>query len=212
MEENNSYYCERFSLENLLLFLHLFTGAICVLTFLLPVNGSCAPEITFRNNLIGFDTMLPGEILSNNSDAQSIDEGSFSPESSWYGNIAEEGLAPGDLQTVYAQLTFSRWTNESGSNRKWLWRYRQRKNEHPSQPSFSVSYSIEDPFGNSNRLTHSSDNASWLEATVIDEKIINDSNNRRWIFKGSARIEFNISNAHRSGNYYGVIYTTLTYL
>ncbi|MCW8819827.1 MAG: hypothetical protein OQK61_05900, partial [Ignavibacteriaceae bacterium] len=168
--------------------------------------------ITFRNNLIRFYAMEPDEIFSNNNEAQSVSEGTFEPEISWNGGIVDEGLVIGDLQTVYNSLTFSRWTKNTESNRPWLWRYRQQKNEHPSQPSFSLTYAIEDDSGKSGRLTHTSDSASWLEVTVIDQEILDNSTNNRWRFFGYARLEFDISNARRSGDYTGTILTTLTYL
>jgi len=212
MPERKNTNIQRFSLKNLWMFFSVISVSVCTFLFLEPLDAIGAPDITFRTNIIKFYDMEPEEIFSNNNEAQSVSEGSFEPEVSWNGDIFEEGLASGDLQTVYNSLTFSRWTKNTESNRPWLWRYRQKKNEHPSQPSFSLSYSIEDDSGTSGRLTHTSDSGSWLEVTVIDQEIFDNSNNNRWRFFGYARLEFDISNARRSGKYQGTILTTLTYL
>lgn len=211
-QQRNNTCIERIFGEKLSMPVSIVNVTVFVFILLHPVNSLGVPEITFRNNVIGFVEMEPEEVFSNSSDAQSVSEGAFEPEISWYGDIVEEGFSTGDLQLVYSTLSFSRWTNATGSNRPWLWRYRQQKNEHPSQPSFSVSYSIEDEYGNNGKLTHTADSESWIEVTVVDEKIIDNSKKKRWIFKGSAKLEFNISNARRSGVYRGSILTTLTYL
>lgn len=189
-----------------------FIIALCVSAAILANNiAAAAPTITFKNR-VRFNDMLPGDIFSNNSDAQSFDEGLFEPEVSWDGTSNETGLQTADLDQVYTTLAFTRWSNDSQSNKAWLWRYRQTKNEQPDMPSISLSYSIEDDYGNSGRLSHRSDPTSWIAATVIDEEFVDESNNKRWLFKGSVRLSFNISNAFLSGNYDGILYTTLTYL
>jgi len=212
MPERKNTNIQRFSLKNLWMFFSFISVSVFTFIFLEPLDAIGAPDITFRNNLIRFYAMEPDEIFSNNNEAQSVSEGTFEPEISWNGGIVDEGLVIGDLQTVYNSLTFSRWTKNTESNRPWLWRYRQQKNEHPSQPSFSLTYAIEDDSGKSGRLTHTSDSASWLEVTVIDQEILDNSTNNRWRFFGYARLEFDISNARRSGDYTGTILTTLTYL
>lgn len=187
----------------------LLAGVLLVLFW--PALSFSAPAITFRKN-VTLDDMRPGDVFSSNSAAQHADEGYFEPEAGWSGDVGQDGFGVYDLSEVYLSLTFTRWVNDAESNRAWLWRYRQQKNEHPSRPSFSVSFSIEDEYGNPGRLSHQSDPFSWVGASVIDDAVADESNNRRWIFFGSARLEFNLGNATRSGLYRGVLTTTLTYL
>jgi len=204
-------FTKRFTGVSLFAYRATFITLLCAVLVAAPSICEGAPKITFRNN-ITFDDMEPGEIFSSGSSGQSADEGSFSPEVSWDGTVSESGFESGDLEQVYNQLTFTRWTNNTQSNRAWLWRFVWRKSEHPNPPSISVTFTVEDQFGASGRLTHQSDSGSWLESTVIDTDMEDISNNNRWRFTGTARLEFDISNARRSGRYGGILRTTLTYL
>lgn len=214
-QQKPCFFLKRFSPENLLLFIRILLIAAVTNAIVFPIEcqgDDDDPEITFKNKLT-FNKMKPRDIFSNSSGSQYVDEGSFEPEVSWSGDVFEEGFGSGDLQQTYDQLTFTRWTNNTESNKKWLWRYIQEKDESDEpQPSISASISIEDGYGNTGRLSHKTDPSSWVDATVIDQEIEDKSNNKKWRFLGRAQFEFDISNARRSGAYRGTIYTTLTYL
>ncbi len=189
----------------------VFFTVFCAVLFCAPPNCFGDPEFIFVDD-IAFDDMQPNEIFSNNSDAQAVDEGSFSPDASWDGTVSETGFESGDLDQVYNSLTFRRWTkkNQATMDKNWVWQYKRPKTEPHS--SIAASYTIEDVYGNDGRLSHETDPASWIEATEINAVILDQSNRRFWRFRGRVRIEFDISTARRSGTYRGTLRTTLTYL
>lgn len=214
MAEMIHVFFRRFSKENLLL---LLGYTVVVFIVLLPAN--CIGDdddddirITFMDEIV-FDPMRPRNVFGNNQNAQTADEGIFSSDVSWDGTVTETGLVPGDLQKVYEKLTFRRWTNNNNSDQPWLWEVVYEEDdddEYQSQPSFEVS--IVDAYGNNGKLSHDSDHASWLNVSVRKKKVEKKNGNDKLIFRGRVRLEFDISNARRSGTYRGTICTTLTFL
>lgn len=203
---------KRLSRESLFVFLTMIISALAVLH---PSN--CLGDedddikITFTDEIV-FNPMRPKNIFRNNDNAQLADEGIFSSDVSWDGTVVETGFTAGDLQQVYKKLTFRRWTNRDNSDQPWLWEviYEDDDDEYQSQPSFEVS--IVDAYGNNGRLSHDSDSSSWLEASVHKKQVKKKTSGEKQIFRGRVRLEFDISNARRSGIYKGIIYTTLTFL
>ncbi|WP_287373442.1 hypothetical protein [Prosthecochloris sp.] len=163
---------------------------------------------------IVFNPMKPKNIFYNNSPEQIADQGNYEFIVDWDGNVLGTGLENDILADVYKKLSFKRWTSQNQnlpSQKDWLWKVVYDDDDYSyAQPLFDVT--VTDQHGTPDRMTHDVDSNSWLEVRVHKKKITSKKDDDESIFFGNVRLEFDISNARRSGTYRGVLTTIFTRL
>jgi len=202
------------------LFVVLRVASIVSALLIVSLTGSLsvkAEPIFLIKQTVTLSPMHPGEIFTTNSDAISVDEGDFSTFISSSGEVSGSALSVSDLDQVYTDLTFSRWTNSTDSDidplQNWLWLLAWPVNEMTYQ---NVTCTIADLSGKPNRFSHVDDASSYLEVTILNtlststEEQINGETHT--VYRGLEELQFDLTNAKRSGVYKGNLTVTVEYL
>ncbi|MCW8796682.1 MAG: hypothetical protein OQK67_06420 [Chlorobium sp.] len=132
----------------------------------------------------------------------------FEASASWDGN---------DIETPELQLDDAYGTTRISRNDVLLWYYDydlKKKNDEEnafSRHAYDVQYRIIGRNGEENRLSHKQDNNSVIVAHITEKPVECEKKNKNRIrCLGRVDLDFDISQAKRSGKYYGTIEITIT--
>ncbi len=195
-------------------------GLVSVLIFLFLLSSFCAraePIFQYKSR-ITLHALKPVEIFASNSEAYSVDEGAFTASISGSGEVTGSALSESDLDQLYTGLTFKRWTNSTDSDidpaNDWLWLLAWPVEEqHNCQ---KVTITVSGLSGAANSFSHIDDASSYLAVSILDtqptcsQETFNGT--VHMVCKGRTQLQFDLSEAKRSGTYQGTLTVTVEYL
>ena len=125
----------------------------------------------------------------------------FEADASWTGNDLNTPMM--QLDEIYTTTTIVR-----KNVLLWYYTYNQKAER---EPVFNVRYRVLSRSGKTNTLSHQTDSASLITATITEKPLDYHYKNKNVIrCLGIVDMDFDISRATRSGKYYGTIEITIT--